>query len=124
LGLLIDTNVLIWLHSEDRRVPARVRARLATGDDPIYVSVLSAWEYRQKRLKRPNELTPEFAQVVALLPYVPLDLHFEIHNFAESLPLIHSDPFDRMLIAQAIHHDLELVASDEKIHQYPARIFW
>jgi PIN domain nuclease of toxin-antitoxin system len=124
LGLLIDTNVLIWMRSGDLRLTARVRDRLSSGNDVIYVSVLSAWEYRQKRQKRPEELRPEFAQLVANLPYIPLDLQFEIHSYAESLPPIHKDPFDRMLIAQAIHHNLELVASDKAIHQYPVRIFW
>ena len=88
------------------------------------MSVLSAWEYRQKRFRRPEELKPEFEQVVANLPFTSLDLSFEIHHYAESLPLIHRDPFDRMLIAQAIHHDLEFIASDEAIHKYPVRIFW
>jgi PIN domain nuclease of toxin-antitoxin system len=124
LAVLIDTNVLIWLHGNDRRVSAKVRERLSGGHDEIYVSVLSAWEYRQKRLKRPEELKPEFQQVVASLPFTALDLVFEVHHYAESLPPIHSDPFDRMLIAQAIHHDLEFIASDAMIHKYPVRFFW
>ena len=88
------------------------------------MSVLSAWEYRQKRLRHPEQLKPEFEQVVASLPFTALNLSFEIHHYAENLPLIHKDPFDRMLIAQAIHHDLEFIASDEAIHKYPVRIFW
>jgi PIN domain nuclease of toxin-antitoxin system len=124
LALLIDTNVLIWLHSNDSRIPSHVLERLTSGEEVAYVSVVSAWEYRQKRLKRPEVLKPEFHKVVSSLPYSPLDLEFEIHRYAESLPPLHNDPFDRMLIAQAIHHELEFIASDAMIHKYPVRIFW
>ena len=49
---------------------------------------------------------------------------FPLHAYAESLPLIHRDPFDRMLIAQALHHDMTLVTSDETIRRYPVRTLW
>jgi PIN domain nuclease of toxin-antitoxin system len=124
LGLLLDTNVIIWLASGSRSLPERVLARLLSGEEEIYVSVLSGWAYEHERRRRPGELGPSFAEILAAIPHSELPLEFEIYRHAATLPLIHKDPFGRMLVAQAIHHDLELVASDEKIHQYPARIFW
>jgi PIN domain nuclease of toxin-antitoxin system len=124
LALLIDTNVLIWLYKGDNRVSKHAAAKINAGDEQIYISVLSAWEYGQKRLKHPESLKPKFDDVVAGLPHIKLDLEYAIHRYAVTLPLIHRDPFDRMLIAQAIHHDLTIVASDDKIRQYPCKSLW
>lgn len=97
---------------------------LRGGDEPLFISVVSAWEYGQKRLKRPGELPVPFDELVAEIPHATLGLTYDLRGYAESLPPHHSDPFDRMLIAQALHHDLTLVASDAAIHRYPVRILW
>jgi PIN domain nuclease of toxin-antitoxin system len=124
LALLIDTNVLIWLYEDDQRLSKRAAIRIASGEEPLFVSVVSAWEYGQKRLKWPNVFRQPFDAIIDSLPYESLDLEYAVHEFAETLPQIHRDPFDRMLIAQAIHHDLTLIASDSKIQRYPVRWFW
>lgn len=124
MAFLLDTNIIIWLGSGDPKLPAKVMELLLSGSEPNFISVISGWEYEQKRKLRPKEFTLPFAEVIAEIPHQRLHLEFEIYRFAESLPLIHRDPFDRMLIAQAIHHDLEFIASDATIHQYPVRIFW
>ena len=90
----------------------------------MFVSVVSAWEYEQKRRRRPDEFSISFLEVCEGLPHQPLDLAFDVHRYAATLPMIHRDPFDRMLIAQAIHHDLTLIASDDHIRQYPVRTLW
>lgn len=122
--LLLDTNIIIWLVEAPQRLSERVRSRLLAGEELSFISVLSGWEYEQKRRKRPDEFVRPFSELLGTVPHERLDLTFPVHSYAESLPLIHRDPFDRMLIAQAIHHDLEFVASDETIHRYPVRWFW
>lgn len=97
---------------------------LLVGSEPNFISVVSGWEYEQKRKKRPKEYPLPFADILSRIPHQPLNLEFDIYRYASTLPPIHKDPFDRMLIAQAIHHDLEFIASDEAIHKYPVRIFW
>jgi PIN domain nuclease of toxin-antitoxin system len=124
LGLLLDTNVLIWLATNDRRLSQRVVDRLTRGSDVLFVSVISGWEYGQKRARKPDELPRAFDQLVAGLPHERLDFVFDCHRLAEQLPPIHRDPFDRMLIAQAMHHDLTLIASDANIARYPVATFW
>lgn len=123
-GLLVDTNILIWLKLGDDRVPEHVLDRILTGAETLHVSVVSAWEYGHKRLLWPGELAMSFDELVSSLPHEQLGLDFAVRRYAEDLPLIHRDPFDRMLIAQALHHGLTLVASDEKIARYPVSIFW
>jgi len=121
--LLLDTHVLIWLGSAPDLVPTNVRQAVAVSDE-TFVSVVSAWEYGVKRLKFPNEFCEPFEILVAGLGHVPLDLPFECHRYSESLPPIHRDPFDRMLIAQALHLDLTLVSADETIRRYPVPTLW
>lgn len=53
-----------------------------------------------------------------------LDLKFGLHRYAEELPAIHHDPFDRMLIAQALDNDLTLVSADKVVRSYPVPTFW
>lgn len=124
MAFLLDTNIIIWLGYGNPKLPTKVSELLLSGSAPIFISVVSGWEYEQKRKLRPDEFSLSFSDVIAEIPHQPLDLEFEVYRYASSLPLIHRDPFDRMLIAQAIHHDLEFIASDKAIHQYPVRIFW
>ena len=124
MAFLLDTNIIIWLGYGDPKLPTKVLDLLLSGNEPNFISVVSGWEYEQKRKLRPQEFTLPFSDIISEIPHLPLDLGFDIYRYAESPPLIHRDPFDRMLIAQAIHHDLEFIASDEAIHKYPVRIFW
>jgi PIN domain nuclease of toxin-antitoxin system len=124
VALLLDTNVVIWWRTNDKQLSTRVRERLLGGADALHISAVSAWEYGQKRRKYPALLPLSFTEVVEGMPFEPLALAFGVHRFAESLPLLHNDPFDRMLIAQALHHGFTLVASDENIHRYPVPVFW
>ena len=124
MAFLLDTNVIIWLGYGNPKLPIRVSELLLSGSAPIFISVVSGWEYEQKRKLRPDEFSLPFSEVILEIPHQPLDFEFAVYRYASSLPLIHRDPFDRMLIAQAIHHDLEFIASDKAIHQYPVRIFW
>jgi PIN domain nuclease of toxin-antitoxin system len=124
LAYLLDTNVLIWLFENSPLLTRRATQALRSGEEQLLISVVSAWEYGQKRLKRRDELPVPFDELVAGIPHTPLDFAYDLRGYAESLPPHHADPFDRMLIAQAIHHDLTLVASDAAIHRYPVRILW
>lgn len=65
-----------------------------------------------------------FPDLLAGLPTSNLGLDYALYRYAESLPPIHNDPFDRMLIAQALDLDLTLVTEDSDIHQYDVRTLW
>ena len=114
----------MWLAAEPARLTGKVRDTLRTEPSSMYVSAVSAWEYGQKRKLRPEELLLGFDELVNNMPMKTLAFEFELHGYAETLPLIHRDPFDRMLIAQAIHHDLTLVTKDREIHRYPVKTLW
>jgi len=117
--LLLDTHVLLWWASADRRLTKVTRALIASDDNDVAVSAAAFWEVAIKaRLGRID------VDVVALSDAAVAD-GFEIvpvrvdHTFPlASLPDRHGDPFDRLLIAQAIVETRRLVTADEAILTY------
>lgn len=76
-----------------------------------------------KRRRYPRDLPEPFERL--LTPdYQRLDLDFAVHVMAETLPQLHRDPFDRMLIAQAVMLDMTLVTADKIVRSYPVSTYW
>jgi len=124
--LLIDTCALIWLLTEERPLPARIRSALADAD--VMVSAVSAWEIAIKYAKGglhlnepPDRLVPA-ARARYGFAALPIDEESALH--IGKLPALHADPFDRMLVSQAIVHGLTIVTPDPLVTQYPARTIW
>jgi PIN domain nuclease of toxin-antitoxin system len=124
--LLLDTCTLIWLMTGQQPIPARVRAALETGE--IYVSAASAWEIAikfaigQLRLTEPPDRLVPSARSRYGFAALPIDEESALH--VGKLPHLHRDPFDRMLVSQAIVHGLTIATPDPRIVQYPARTMW
>jgi PIN domain nuclease of toxin-antitoxin system len=121
LRLLLDTHIYLGWRSGDRRVGRRV---LAAIDDATenHVSVASLWELAiQATLGRRGSIAPLVEDIAEsgfrLLPVEPRHI-----MVVENLPLVHRDPFDRMLIAQAIVEELTLVSLDEWFPRYPVNL--
>lgn len=123
MKFLLDTQVVVWLTTTPAKIPERVRRALFDAE-ATFVSVLSAWEYEAKRVKRPDQLALPFDQLMAPLPVEGLSFDWACRSHARDLPLIHKDPFDRMLIAQALASGLTLVTADEHIRHYPVPTLW
>jgi PIN domain nuclease of toxin-antitoxin system len=124
--LLLDTCVLIWLATGERALPARVLSELQHAD--ALVSAVSAWEIAIKHAQGALRLTQPPARIVPALrerygfSSLPLDEASALH--VTKLPAISGDPFDRILVSQAIVHGLTIVTPDPLITQYPARTIW
>lgn len=123
MNLLLDTHTLIWLARNDQRIGTKIKIALSEAE-AVWVSVASGWEYGIMRLAKPDDWPDSFEVLVERVPVKRLGLDFELHGYAERLPLIHKDPFDRMLIAQALHHDLVLVTRDALIKRYAVKTLW
>ena len=121
MRLLLDTHIIVWIATDDTRLPDRVRDRLL--DAELCVSVISGWEYGVKRFSRPEMLRAEF-EAMLMPDYVRLDFPFGAHAHAERLPPIHRDPFDRMLLAHAVEGGMTLVTGDALVRRYPVPTFW
>ena len=128
MKLLLDTCTFLWLNSRLSRVSPLVRGLCADRDNELYLSVISTWEIALKQAAGRLPLPEPAAR------YVPsrreangiasLDLSEEAVLQLPKLPPLHTDPFDRMLICQAIAHGLAILTPDEWIARYPVRVLW
>ena len=125
MRLLLDTHVLLWILTDDARLPGDVRSLILTEDAELFFSAASIWEISIKNaLKRAD--FPYDPSIVrkALLDngYAELPITGEHSVFVGSLPALHADPFDRMLVAQANVEGMLLVTHDSKLVAYPGPI--
>ncbi|HUH61411.1 MAG TPA: type II toxin-antitoxin system VapC family toxin [Terracidiphilus sp.] len=125
MKLLLDTHLLLWATEKSPRLSA-VTAKLI--DDPtneVYFSVASLWEVTIKHAKRPAGFKmdpPLFRWALLANDYSELEIASRHVLAVSRLPPIHSDPFDRLLIAQAITEGFTLVTTDVKVSKYPGPI--
>jgi PIN domain nuclease of toxin-antitoxin system len=118
MRLLLDTHVLLWWLSDDPALGERGRDVISTPDNLIFVSAASVWEIRIKQGVGTLELPAGFADVLGGQPFEPLAVTVAHAHAVLDLPLIHRDPFDRMLIAQARVERLTVLTRDPVIRQY------
>jgi len=123
LRLLVDTHLFLWWCGDDPRLGAGERRAIRDGANEVYLSAASVWEIVIKQgLGRLR--APEPASVAARrLDFQPLPITFEHAEATASLPPVHRDPFDRILVAQARIEGLTLVTHDPSIRSYPGVAF-
>ncbi|MFF5291342.1 type II toxin-antitoxin system VapC family toxin [Paractinoplanes globisporus] len=120
MSLLLDTHVVLWWLSDDPTLAAELKDRLDHEPD-VYISAATIWEVAIKQSigkLKPDDL-PERVRDSG---FRHLDITAEYGIAAARLPLLHSDPFDRMLIAQAKTEHLTLVTRDAEIAKYDLEI--
>ena len=123
MNLLLDTHVLLWWCQDHPRLRGSRAARaIADPTNLVRVSAASAWEIAIKeaigRLSTPEPLE----SAVARSGFLPLPIDFRHARAAGRLPPYHHDPFDRMLVAQALVENLVLVTHDGRLERYGAEI--
>ena len=117
-SLILDSHVAIWAIQDRGQLRTYT---LSLIDDPtinVFVSAASIWEIAIKRLSGKLDVADNFVELVRRAGYTDLPVTFRHAEIAASLPLIHRDPFDRMLIAQAQAEGLTLVTDDSQITRY------
>ncbi len=124
MRLLLDTHVFLWLQAEPERLGEHL-ALLEDASNDLLVSAASTWEitikYASGRLALPEPPERFVPTRIREIDAEPLAIE-HVHALAVSrLPNLHSDPFDRMLIAQAATLDATLVTADERVWRYPVR---
>ena len=116
MRLLLDTHVLIWWDA-GRRLSAAARTAIRDAEE-VYVSAASAWEIAIKASLGKIVSSRSVAQATAECGFVELPVTFAHAEQLASLPALHRDPFDRLLVAQAIAEDLTVVTRDPAITRY------
>lgn len=128
-GYLLDTSAFIWWLSDHRKLSAEARRLILDGANPVWLSAASIWEMAIKvslgKLRVPGNLDELVETQTRANGLQVLDIRARHASATMSLPPIHNDPFDRMLIAQAQSEDLVLLTPDENIARYPAlKVLW
>lgn len=121
--LLLDTHVVLWWRANDSRLTLTARDAISAAS-LVFVSAASAWEIAIKSALGRVRLPQSFAEGVQHSGFIELPISFEHASAAEFLPSYHSDPFDRMLIAQAKVDRLVVVTHDRQFEQYGQAIIW
>lgn len=128
MRLLVDTQVFIWYAAADPALPDAMRSVLRSPDNELWLSAASGWEivikHQSGKLKLslpPWDFIIEARQRLGFLP-LPIDEKSVAH--LPKLPPIHKDPFDRMLMCQAIEHTMVIATSDAIVRNYPVRTLW
>ena len=119
MKLLLDTHVVLWWLHDDPRLGASARTLISSGDAQLWFSVASLWEISIKH--RIGKLGVTAAQVAAQLPLARISvLPIKVIHLTEleRLPLLHRDPFDRMLLAQAMVESAQLMTNDAILSGY------
>lgn len=128
MRLLLDTCALLWLGRGDTTLPQSVRQTLSRHDVEVLVSAASGWEMAIKHARGRLPLPVPLERFLPMLrerhgfQSLPIDEESALH--VAKLPPLHADPFDRMLVSQAIVHGLTIVTPDPLVTQYPARTMW
>jgi PIN domain nuclease of toxin-antitoxin system len=119
--LLLDTHVLLWVAAEPRRLPLEVRERLESPDNDVLFSAASIWELAIKMQIGRVDLgvTPEkLADEAVRRGFDELPVTAAHAAGVRRLPLHHRDPFDRLLVAQALHEPARLLTADRALEPY------
>lgn len=121
MRLLLDTHVVLWWLA-DRRLSREAHAAIADPANLVAVSAASAWEMSIKKAFGKLHAPDDLAAQLGSNGFTPLPISIEHAAMASSLPRHHDDPFDRMLIAQALVEELTLVTRDERLATYGGRV--
>lgn len=122
---LVDTHFLIWLSMQSSRLTCQARSLLADPDNTIYFSAISVLEIaiKQQLAKVDFDVdTGVLRRTMLEKGYVELAVNGLHAAFVSTMPLIHRDPFDRLLVAQANVEGMTLITADEQIARYPGPI--
>ncbi|SRR6266542_895048 len=128
MKLILDTCAFLWTLKGEPALPPRVAALVRDPDNDVFLSTASAWEIAQKYalrklvLPEPPERYIPFEREKRGIASLAMDEESTLHT--SRLPFLHRDPFDRLIVSQAIVHGMTIATPDPLITQYPARVIW
>lgn len=118
---LLDSNALFRLNSNPERVAREVIAELDAADE-VYFSAASAWELAIKQSLGKVRMTGSISTFGARAGFTEIPVTTKFAEAAARLPMHHRDPFDRVIVAQAMVEDLVLITADQRLERYGVKI--
>ena len=128
MKLLLDSHTFIWSYDEQHKLSQKSRRELSNPANDLFLSVVSIWEIQIKIQNNKFKFQDAFADVIAEqqqingLQILPVQLSHAL--YLENLPFHHKDPFDRLLISQAIVENMILVSADTSFAKYQVNLLW
>lgn len=118
MRLLLDTHVLLWWLADDPSLGEEARAGISDASSSVFVSVATVWEVSIKQALGKLEAPSDLLRQIELNRFEPLSMTVSHAYTAGVLPRHHDDPFDRMLVAQAMMESLTLLSRDPRMSRY------
>ena len=127
MSLLLDTHTLIWFAEGNDRLSAMAKAQIEGRWESNFISIVSLWEIVIKASKTKLEIKKSFIEINQFLSINNIHvLDIKINHLITlfSLPHHHGDPFDRLIISQAISENLTIISADQHFKAYPVSVLW
>ena len=125
MRLLLDTHALLWYLTTPEKLPAAAHRAIQAAENDVYASLASAWEISIKVALRKLEFDAQgLAHALTAVGVEPLGIDLQHTARVAELPQHHGDPFDRMLVAQALCESMTLVSRDRELAKYGVRLLW
>ena len=122
MRILVDSHILFWSIIEPQKISASLARTLVDGDNQIWASAVGIAELRIKQRIGKLELPDDFDRLIEATGFETLSFQASHAHWLAELPLHHRDPFDRMMIAQAICEGLTIATADAVFSLYPIAI--
>ncbi|MCL2775644.1 MAG: type II toxin-antitoxin system VapC family toxin [Oscillospiraceae bacterium] len=128
MKLLLDTHTALWWVNEYEKLSPKVRSMLLNDAHTLYISIVSAWEIAVKvsigKMSELNGGVKTFLRKVEDIPISMLSVMPRHVEIVETLPFIHRDPIDRLIVATAKAENMTILTADENIHKYDVSSVW
>ncbi len=124
MNFLLDTHVFLWTLGDTKRLRPEAAAAIRDVNHAIFVSAVTSVKIAIKSVLGKLEAPEDLEEEIGLRGFSHLPLHYRHGETLRSLPMHHQDPFDRMLIAQAMKEGLTIITHDQKFEAYPVNILW
>ncbi len=125
---LLGTHTFLWWITDDPRLSGRGREVISDGRNELFLSAASGWEIAIKaalgRLEIPGDLQRFVSEQLSRNAIQSLPIHLSHALHTSTLPGHHRDPFDRILVSQALLEKMALVSADPQIARYPIEVVW
>jgi PIN domain nuclease of toxin-antitoxin system len=121
VNLLLDTHTLLWWLDDNPALSVEARDAIADGSNVVFVSAVVIWEIRIKQALRKLKIPRNFREILDRQAFDHLPLTVDHAHLLADLPPHHGDPFDRMLVCQAMAERLTIVTRDPDIARYRVR---
>lgn len=118
MKFLLDTHALIWWLANEPTLSQKARKAIADPDNLVFLSAASAWEIAIKKSIGKLSVPDDLAAQIEKKDFQPLPINISHALYVEKLPLYHTDPFDRIIIAQGICEKMKIITRDSKFDAY------